>query len=223
MMTNYQGYLLNCTKYRDSDLICEFLTEKGLVTFVNRGALKQNSKLNCNIYRLCFLEIELYKGNQKYYMIRNLKLIKSTNLNDINLENAAFYNFLTEITMIFCKNNSFNLNLYEDFKNTLDSIYLNEDKYFYVLLYFRNILNENGIIYINNDYMNTKNNLIDFFEYNKITTFINEISEKNIKILMLNDKNINVKDFKNCFFILTLIYETGFNQKLNSSELIYII
>ena len=223
MMTNYKGYLLNCTKYRDSDLICEFLTEEGLITFINRGALKQNSKLNCNIYRLCYLEIELYKGNQKYYMIRNLNLIKSTNINDINLENVAFYNFLAEITTIFCKNNSFTINLYEDFKNILDSIYLNVNKYFYILLYFKNILNENGIIKISSDYLETKNNLIDFFEYNKLTTFINEINDKNIKILMMNDKDIEIKDFKNCFFILTLIYETGFNQKLNSSELVYII
>lgn len=223
MMTNYKGYLLNCTKYRDLDLICEFLTEKGLITFINRGALKQNSKLNCNIYRLCYLEIELYKGNQKYYMIRNLNLIKSTNINDVNLVNAALYNFLIEITTLFCKNNSFNINLYEDFKNVLDSIYFNTNKYFYVLLYFRNLLNENGIIEINNNYLRTKNNLIDFFEYNKLTTFINEINDKNIKILMMYDKNIEINDFKNCFFILTLIYENGFNQKLNSSELIYII
>lgn len=222
-MNNYKGYLLNCTKYRDSDLICEFLTDCGLITFINRGALKQNSKLNCNIYRLCYLDIELYKGNQKYYMIKNLKLIKSTNINEVNLENAAFYNFLSEITSIFCKNNSFNLNLYEDFENVLDSIYLNENKYFYVLLYFRNILNENGIININGNYYSTKNNLIDFFEYNKLITFIDEINEKNVNILMMKDKNILIKDFKNCFFILTLIYETGFNQKLNSSELIYII
>ncbi len=224
MMNKFKGYLLNTTKYKDYDLICDLLTDNGLITFINRNALKANSKLNCNIYRLCFIEVELYKGNQKFFMIKNLNLIKSTNLQEINLENVAFYNFLSEITLILCKNNSFNQNLLDDFKNTIDSLYLNVDKYFYILNYFVEVLNLNGVLDIkSNDFKTTKENLIAFFEYHKLLNFIDELNDININTLLLKEKNIKKENFKNCFFILTLIYESSFNQKLNSSELIYII
>ena len=223
-MNSFDGYLISTTKYKDYDLICELLTEKGLITFINRGALKSNSKLNCNVYKLCFINVELYKGNQRYFMIRDVKLIKSINLNNANYENMSFYNFICEITLILCKNESFDLNLYEDFKNTIDSINLNVQKFYYVLSYFIYILNNSGVIKINfNDFKGTKENLLAFFEYNKLNDFIKYIDDSTIKYLLLEYKEISKEMFKKCFFILTLIYESSFNQKLNSSQLIYII
>ncbi len=224
-MIDKEGYILSCTQYKDNDLICNFFTNEGLMSFLNISGLKKNAKLNCNIYKLSYVKVKLYKGNQKYYKIKELNILNFHDLTNSNFEMISFYNFINEITLIILNNKIFENEFYVIFDSLMKKIYSNNDNSrYYILKFLIYIVNSNGVIQIDNNLSNTKNNLIKYFNYYKLDNFLNLICDENVLVLtsdIISELDLNL--FKNCFKILVLILETSFNINLKSKDLIYII
>jgi len=51
-MIEIEGLIINVEKYKDYDLIVQIVNEEGVISALNRGALRPMAKLNCANYIL---------------------------------------------------------------------------------------------------------------------------------------------------------------------------
>ncbi len=217
------GYIINCIQYKDYDLICELLTKNGVITFLNKSGLKNNNKLNCNCYKLSYVEVDLYKGNQKYYKIKDLKVLKYCDIIDSNFEKNAFYNFIIEILSNHLKYDYFDYVIFDELDKIINLLNSNSYNYSNIIMFYGCLLKRNGIINITKNLELAKNEFVNIFNYFKLERYLNLINDRNVFKIIENTNLLDKDVFIECFKILTLIYESAFNINLRSKDLIYII
>lgn len=226
-MIREKGYILNCIKYKDYDLLCAFVGENSFLNFINRNALKEKSKLNCNAYKLFYVECEFYKANQKYFTIKNINLLR---LNEINYsgEDILIFNIISELTYKYL---NFNINdyklFYKNFDNLMIKINNKEKKYQALLNYYFYILKSYGILNNFKDIKELKEYVNNFCEYYKIDSVIKDfIFLENNNIFNLINGNLidlDLIDFKNILKIFSIFYQLSMDVKLNFYQYLDII
>ncbi|HKL72687.1 MAG TPA: DNA repair protein RecO [Candidatus Onthovivens sp.] len=94
-----KGLVLASYKYRDYDLMCKVLTEKGVLSCKIVGALRKNNKNNYLANKFTIANLELYRGGHGGYKIKTGETLK-TYIN-IFTDYKALYclNFMTEISL----------------------------------------------------------------------------------------------------------------------------
>ena len=228
-MIEIEGLIINVEKYKDYDLIVQIVSEEGIISALNRGALRPKAKLNFANYILSNGKIELYKGGQSYYKIKNINPnfdIKKS-FSDIN---AMFsYDFIRELTKKMNFENIFVKNLYKVLLNTVVSIDNKEFIFFQDLRYFYFLLDSNGVF----PSLHLDDTL--YFSFDK-SVFVHNV-EKNENYCILDKRvvstlqniieirpcEIDVFTFKEVFNYFTIIASSFLSVELNSKKLLTII
>lgn len=226
-MIRDKGYILNCVKYKDYDLLCTFIGENSILNFINRSALKEKSKLNCNAYKLFYVECEFYKANQKYLTIKNINLLRINNLN-YSSEEILIFNIISELTYKYLNLNIVDYHeFYKIFDNLMIEINKNEKPYQAVLNYYFYILKCYGIISNFNNIKEFEEFINNYCDYYRIDSDIKDfiILEINNIFELINGNLIDVDfiDFKNMLKIFSLFYQFSMDVKLNFYEYLDII
>ena len=135
MIDKYEGIVIASTDYKEADsLITVLLKDKGLVSFVVKGAKKMTSKLAANTMPFCLSEfIFEYKERKTIFALRSSTLIKNY-YDDMNLEKMAAYQLIGDIAKR-CYDEEFSDYIYEEVLKAYEC--LHEDKnIFIVVAYF---------------------------------------------------------------------------------------
>lgn len=186
MLQKNKAIVISKVRYRDNDLIVKCFTEqKGLVSYLIRGALKSNKGTSKAVYFQLLSQLQLeenFKANQTLHYIKEVKVDFIYRSIHTNVYKSSIAMFLAEILSTVLKEEEQNTPLYEYLETTLKWLDYQEDYSNFHLLFLLNLTQYLGFYPENttNDapYFNLSNGL---FETQKSNMYA--VSGENLTLL----------------------------------------
>lgn len=143
MLTKNKAIVISKLRYRDNDLIVKcFTIQKGLVSYLIRGALKSNKGTSKAVYFQLLSQLQIeenFKANQTLQYIREVKIDYVYRSIHTNVYKSSIAMFLAEILSTVLKEEEQNLQLYDYLEVTLKWLDHQEDFSNFHLLFLLNL------------------------------------------------------------------------------------
>lgn len=219
MLNKNKAIVISKVRYRDNDLIVKcFTKQKGLVSYLIRGALKSSKGTSKAVYYQLLSQLQIeenFKANQSLQYIKEVKIDYIYRTIHTNVYKSSIAMFLSEILSTVLKEEEQNLQLFEYLEVTLKWLDYQEEFSNFHLLFLLNLTQYLGFYpeSTNNDasYFNLSNGM---FEDQKSNLY--SISGDNLTILKrllginfdeLNGIKISSKQRQSFLTMLLLYFE----------------
>jgi len=161
MLNKNKAIVISKIRYRDNDLITTcFTKQKGLVSYLIPGALKQNKGKSKAVYFQLLSQLQIeenFKANQTLQYIKEVKIDYIYRSIHTNVFKSSIAMFLAEILSTVLKEEEQNLQLYEYLEVTLKWLDLQDEFSNFHLLFLLNLTQYLGF------YPDTTNSIEPYF------------------------------------------------------------
>ncbi|MFK7782617.1 DNA repair protein RecO [Psychroserpens sp.] len=186
MLNKNKAIVISKLRYRDNDLIVTCFTEqKGLVSYLVRGALKSTKGKSKAVYFQLLSQLQIeesFKPNQTLHYIKEIKIDYMYKSIHTNVFKSSIAMFLAEILATILKEEEQNLQLYEYLQITFKWLDYQEEFSNFHLLFLLNLTQYLGFypenINTEKPYFNLSNGL---FESQKTNLY--SVSGENLTLL----------------------------------------